>query len=90
MQAGRFIFLGLAFVAAVPVFAQSVLPEGEGSEIVEDVCTMCHDLTNITDSNRTSEQWRSVVSQMMTQGAPLQDYEVDTVVDYLAENFGKE
>jgi hypothetical protein len=44
----------------------------------------------MTDSNRTSEQWRSVVSQMMTQGAPLQDYEVDTVVDYLAKNFGKE
>lgn len=90
MQTGTVIALVLFFVFSLPVFSQSVLPEGEGSDIVEDVCAMCHDLTNITDSNRSPEQWRFVVNQMMMQGAPLQDYEVGTVVDYLSKNFGKE
>ena len=70
--------------------AQSVLPEGEGRDIVEDVCTECHSLINITDSKRTPVQWQYVVSTMIAQGAPLEEYEIETVVEYLSKNFGKE
>lgn len=73
-----------------PVFAQSTLPEGEGRDIVEDVCSTCHGLINITDSRRSKAQWQRVVSQMLILGAPLAEYEVDTVVDYLSKNFGNE
>jgi len=27
---------------------------------------------------------------MIAQGAPLEDYEIDTVVSYLSKNFGKD
>jgi hypothetical protein len=90
MRTGIFVSLILFLFNSQNVFSQSALPEGEGSDIVEDVCTMCHDLTNITDSNRSPEQWRFVVNQMVMQGAPLQDYEVDTVVEYLSNSFGIE
>jgi hypothetical protein len=90
MQTGRILSLILFIILAVPVMSQSALPDGEGSDIVDDVCTMCHDLTNIIDSKRSAEQWRFVVNQMVMQGAPLQDYEVDTIVDYLSNNFGLE
>ncbi len=88
MQTGRILSLLLLYIFTTPVISQTALPEGEGSDIVDDVCTMCHDLTNITDSSRSPEQWRFVVNQMVMQGAPLQDYEIDIVVDYLSNNFG--
>ena len=86
----RFSVLLVLLCIQVPVFAQSTLPEGEGRDIVEDVCNTCHGLNNITDSRRSKAQWQRVVSQMLIMGAPLADYEVDTVVDYLAKNFGSE
>jgi hypothetical protein len=73
-----------------PVIAQDTLPDGEGRDIVEDVCSQCHSLLNITDSKRTPAQWQHVVSQMINQGAPLEEYEIDTVVSYLSKNFGKD
>jgi hypothetical protein len=79
----------LAFLLVPVVNSQSELPEGEGRLIVEDVCTRCHDLVNITDSRRSKEQWQHIVSQMIMQGSPLEEYEVDTVVEYLSKNFGK-
>jgi hypothetical protein len=84
--------INLIFLACVfsPVFAQDALPDGEGRDIVEDVCNQCHSLLNITDSKRTTAQWQYVVSQMIAQGAPLEEYEIDTVVSYLSKNFGKD
>jgi hypothetical protein len=74
----------------IPVYAQSTLPEGEGRDIVEDVCIACHGLINITNSRRSETQWQHTVSQMIVLGAPLAEYEVDIVVEYLSKNFGKE
>ena len=84
------VILGILYFLTSPVYAQSTLPEGEGRDIVEDVCSTCHGLINITDSKRTHEQWQYVVSTMIAQGAPLEDYEIKTVVDYLSRNFGKD
>ena len=80
----------LLFSIFTPVIGQDTLPEGEGRDIVEDVCTECHSLMNITYSKRTPEQWQYVVSEMITQGAPLEEYEIETVVNYLSKNFGKD
>ena len=83
----RFTVLLVTLCAGISVYAQSTLPDGEGRDIVEDVCNSCHGLNNITDSGRSKAQWQRVVSQMLILGAPLAEYEVDIVVDYLAKNF---
>jgi hypothetical protein len=84
------VYLVFFVCVTSPVIAQDALPDGEGRDIVEDVCSQCHSLLNITDSKRTAAQWQYVVSQMIAQGAPLEDYEIDTVVSYLSKNFGKD
>lgn len=86
----RTIIVTLFFVSASPVFGESELPDGEGRLIVEDVCSMCHGLMNITDIRRTPEQWQYIVNMMVNQGAPLEDYEIDIVIEYLSKNFGEE
>lgn len=68
--------------------AQSSLPEGEGKQIVMDVCTQCHSLDYVTDSNRPEIQWTYLVDMMRSLGAPLADDEVNVVVTYLVRHFG--
>ncbi len=69
--------------------AQDLLPEGDGSEIVEAACTQCHGVEYITSSTRTLEQWDYTVSVMIGYGVKLEEDEVQTVVRYLADNFGQ-
>ena len=65
------------------------LPDGEGRLIVEDVCSVCHSVDMVTARGRSREEWQAVVDMMIGQGAPLHDDEIEPVVRYLSENFGK-
>jgi len=69
--------------------SQDALPQGEGRDIVEYVCSQCHDLIQVTSASKTSEQWMYLVTMMKNQGAPIEEYEIDTIVRYLSENFGQ-
>lgn len=64
------------------------LPEGKGEEIVASVCKECHSLERLTSSTRTLQEWKSVVEDMVSNGAALKPEEVEIVVQYLAKNFG--
>ncbi len=85
----RLIFaVFLCFFGICSANSQDTLPEGEGRDIVEYVCSQCHDLLPVTSASKTSEQWMYLVTMMKNQGAPLEEYEIDTVVRYISENFG--
>ena len=79
------VLVGL-FLATSPIFAQE-LPEGEGKDLVADVCSRCHGLGNTTNSRFTKEEWRNVALDM---DVPLSDAELDTLAEYLGKNFGPE
>ena len=69
--------------------AADALPEGDGRETVEYACSQCHGLLQVTNASKTEEQWRFLVKTMINQGAPIEEYEVDTVISYLAKHFGQ-
>jgi hypothetical protein len=87
------------FVAALltaPAATQSStpsedLPDGEGKKLLETRCSSCHELTEVTKFrgyyNRA--QWRDIVVTMVEYGADLQNPEIETLADYLAEHLGK-
>jgi cytochrome c5 len=83
------MFLAWACIAGLPALADDELPAGEGRDIVEYACSQCHDLIQVTAASKTPEQWQYLVTQMINQGAPIEDYETETVVRYLAEHFGE-
>jgi cytochrome c5 len=62
------------------------LPDGDGKNILEDKCLLCHDLTLITDKRATKEQWSETVELMKQSGASLSDEETASLVNYLAAN----
>jgi cytochrome c5 len=78
-----------AFLLATAAPGQE-LPEGAGKEVVQKVCTQCHDLARITSKSRTKEEWNDTVDKMAARGAKASDEEFDAIVTYLAKYFGKE
>jgi virginiamycin B lyase len=79
---------GAALVAAIvaPALAQN-LPNGNGKEMVEMVCTACHDLSPITDSGFSRDDWELVVKNMIDMGAAIKPEQVTVIANYLAANF---
>ena len=66
------------------------LPEGKGKELVATVCRQCHGIDATTDSRHTLDEWSTVVKDMVSQGAALDEKQAETVTQYLAKNFGPE
>ena len=78
---------GLAPLAALAQ-APAQLPPGEGRDIVAVACSQCHTPAIITFMRKSAAGWREHVYDMFIRGAQVTDTEMDTVVDYLATNFG--
>jgi glucose dehydrogenase len=71
--------------AAPPVTAAE---DAATAALVENACTQCHGMSNITSAHMDSAGWAATVSDMVGRGAMLSDAEVNTVVDYLARHYG--
>ena len=79
-----------AFLLPAAVQAQDDLPDGAGRDLVQKVCTQCHDSARISSKHRTKEEWNDTVDKMAARGAKASDEEFDAIVTYLAKYFGKE
>src|SRR5262249_36589183 len=60
---------------------------GKGRDIVVRVCQQCHGLEQVVSSRRSPEDWKSLVNEMISNGAPLTDDEAKVVAEYLAKSF---
>src|SRR5215469_8204066 len=79
----------LAWLLPIALFADVKLPDGDGKQLVETVCTSCHDLETALDTNHTEAEWKDIVDSMAARGAAATDAQFATIVKYLAKNFGK-
>jgi cytochrome c5 len=79
-------------LAAVPARAQvaapAALPPGEGRDVLATACSQCHNLNVIVAMREGPAGWKRHVHNMVTRGAQLNAREADTVIAYLATNFG--
>ena len=64
-----------------------VLPEGSAKKLVQDNCIVCHNLRNIVNSNKSSEDWDNTVNMMKSAGAPITDEEAGQIKAYLIASF---
>jgi len=82
-------FVTMMIASMAFAFGQDVvLPEGEGKKIVEDKCTVCHDLTFVAKQHLNKDEWTDMVKIMVASGAMVSDAEMPVLVDYLVKNFG--
>jgi quinohemoprotein ethanol dehydrogenase len=71
-------------------FAQAGLPEGEGRELLRQLCVSCHPASAFTKHRMPAEAWRLVVQDMVNRGMPGSEEQRRVVVEYLARNLGPE
>jgi cytochrome c5 len=79
-----------AAAPTTPAPAKTVveLPEGDGKAIATENCQACHKLTNLTKAHKDLDDWKETVQTMIDRGANVSPDQVDTLVQYLAKNFG--
>lgn len=64
-------------------------PRGRGRELVEDVCTYCHNLDRLQGKELSREEWSGVIKGMISEGAPVTDAEFSMILDYLVKYHGR-
>jgi len=79
------------FLAFAYTFSQAQdLPDGKGKDLLQQICADCHGLDVITAQRATKDGWASIVDSMVSRGANGTKEQLDTIIDYLAKNFGPE
>lgn len=68
---------------------QTSLPEASGKEVVQRICTACHEIETVVGSRRTEIGWQQSVDDMIARGAEGSDEDMAAVVAYLTRYFGK-
>jgi cytochrome c5 len=81
--------LGIAALASsAHAQAGRTLPPGDGRDMLAVACSQCHALNVIMSMREGASGWRRHVTNMVMRGAQLNPREADTVIAYLAANFG--
>ncbi len=87
-------FMKLLALAVCPLFvisiarAQDDIPAGPGKDVVQRVCTACHDLGAVQTMTGDKDTWQSIADDMRSRGADGTDEDFKTVVAYLSKYFG--
>jgi hypothetical protein len=76
----------LAFAGAGPNESRA---KNHGRELVEDVCTYCHNLDRLRGKEFSREEWLGLTKGMISEGPPVTEEELSMILDYLAKNYGK-
>jgi len=63
--------------------------KNRGRELVENVCTYCHNLDRLRGKELSREEWRGLIKGMISEGAPVTDQEFSMILDYLVTNYGR-
>jgi putative heme-binding domain-containing protein len=79
------LFCGLCLTNEA--FGQT-LPDGKGKAEFIESCTACHRTEMTTHLRKTPDEWRKTVDDMVARGADGSKEDIDSIVLYLAINFG--
>jgi len=92
------IFAAASLCAVAPAFAQIIepdaslpgrypLPDGSAKALVQQNCTICHDLRNVVNSNKSRDDWENTVDMMKNAGAPITQEQANQIKSYLIASF---
>jgi hypothetical protein len=80
------MLLPIAIIISVAIGAGA---KDRGRELVEDVCTYCHNLDRLQGKELSREEWRGLTKGMISEGAPVTDEELSMILDYLVKHHGR-
>jgi competence protein ComEA len=65
------------------------LPDGPGKDLVDVVCTACHDTARIVAKQATKAEWQAKILEMLQECPDVTQDERNQIAVYLAKNFPK-
>jgi mono/diheme cytochrome c family protein len=71
-----------------PALVATTLPAGEGRDLAESRCGLCHGLDRLTAVHRPASEWNQIVARMAFIGAPVAGDDAKKISDYLASTLG--
>jgi cytochrome c1 len=69
-------------------YSRQDLPEGKGVELVREKCLSCHENDLIISQRLSRQGWTREVDKMIRWGANVTAAEKESLIEYLAANFG--
>jgi cytochrome c5 len=60
---------------------------GQGDQIIQAVCTVCHSSDRIINSHESQAEWEITVDRMNSYGAVLSDSDKQILILYLSETY---
>jgi hypothetical protein len=75
--------------ALIGILAATAPTRDRGRELVQDVCTYCHNLERLQGKELNREEWRGLITGMIYEGAPVTDEEFSAILDYLVKHYGR-
>jgi hypothetical protein len=85
-----FIAIFLIGFFSAKIQAQGAFPEGEGRDKVFVSCVQCHGLGHLTRVSLNTEQWENAVYDMVARGAAIDIDDLDSIKNYLINNFAND
>ena len=76
-----------AFLAACGASQTPAVTTPDGQKLLNERCTVCHNLNRVTSAHKTADQWTTTVERMVGKGAQLDAQEQQTLIDYLAQTY---
>jgi cytochrome c len=81
--------------AVAPIAAQQDAPSktllpGPGAALTMAKCSICHDITHVTRSKLTRDEWDDNIKVMIARGMPIEPPEIAIVLDYLATYYNRD
>jgi mono/diheme cytochrome c family protein len=74
---------------AAPATVVQPAANSDGAALLDQRCSACHNPDRAKQAPRSKPEWEKTVSRMIGKGAQLNDAEKQTLVDYLAQTYGK-
>ena len=60
---------------------------GQGDQILQSVCTVCHSSDRIMNSHKSQAEWETTVNRMIGHGAVVSDSDKQILILYLSETY---
>jgi hypothetical protein len=74
-------------IPATPGAAPAYPVAATGSQLLQDRCTVCHNLDRIQSAHKTPADWAAEVALDRSRGAKLTDAEASVLVAFLAATY---
>jgi competence ComEA-like helix-hairpin-helix protein len=88
---GLSIFMPAAMaIAGRAEAAQQETNGDKAAPVFQRVCSNCHPIARVTGARRSRQQWEEVIETMInSRNAKVTDEEFETILGYLAREFGR-